>query len=191
MKHKGVIIELTALLDVIFIMLFWVMMNVQESQSSAVDQAEKRASNAEALLYEAESKLAEFDEKKAEELERVWSLAKELDKNAAANQEALVGYEKGMLLTLNIRYDESGVLYVSSGSDQLGEASTESVTDIYNCMIESLDKLKRSPDDVILCALVYDGDTTLIRDYRTVNAAVDMVRKQYKSFYCTYINTTK
>ena len=42
-KSKGIVIELTALLDVILIMLFWVMMNVQESQPSAVDQAEKRA----------------------------------------------------------------------------------------------------------------------------------------------------
>ena len=42
MKNKGIIIELTALLDVILIMLFWVMLNMdRETEKIKTDAAEK------------------------------------------------------------------------------------------------------------------------------------------------------
>ena len=43
-KNKGIVIELTALLDVIFIMLFWVMINVQESNTRVREEADSRVS---------------------------------------------------------------------------------------------------------------------------------------------------
>lgn len=187
-KNKGIVIELTALLDVILIMLFWVMMNVRESNNAAVEMAEQRAAAAESNLAAVQQKLEELDEQKQIEIEKVWALAKDIDKNAAANQEALYGYEKGMLVTLNIRYDKDGMLYVTNGGKSLGKATVSSANDIYGCIVDALGKLELSDDDVILCALVYDGSVTLTRDYNTVNSAIERVRGVYKSFYCTYIN---
>jgi len=56
-KSKGIVIELTALLDVIMIMLFWVMMNVQDSSKSASTAAEKKAAAAEQRLEETQEEL--------------------------------------------------------------------------------------------------------------------------------------
>ena len=92
-----------------------------------------------------------------------------------------------MLITLNMVYDSEGMLYISNNNKSLGEASVTSEQDVYECMLSALDQLELGEDDVILCALIYDGDVTLSRDYNTVNSAVERVRRVYKSFYCTYI----
>ena len=44
MKGKGIIIELTALLDVILIMLFWVMMNMKDETEAVQNEAEAKVS---------------------------------------------------------------------------------------------------------------------------------------------------
>lgn len=135
-KNKGIVIELTALLDVIMIMLFWIMMNVQDSSKSASDAAEKRAAVAE---QRAEIVQEELDIKTAQ-LERFRNVLQNIDKNAADNQQALLGYESGMLVTLDIRYDDKGKLLIYNASDKLGEAEISSETEITACIINALDK---------------------------------------------------
>ena len=43
-----------------------------------------------------------------EEIERIWGIAESIDKNAAANHQALMGFENGRLMTLNIKYNSDG-----------------------------------------------------------------------------------
>ena len=186
-KNKGIVIELTALLDVIMIMLFWIMMNVQDSSKSASDAAEKRAAAAE---QRAEIVQEELDIKTAQ-LERFRNVLQNIDKNAADNQQALLGYESGMLVTLDIRYDDKGKLLIYNASDKLGEAEISSETEITACIINALDKAGLEKNDVVLCALIYDGSTSLYKDYKMVNSAVGSVRNVYANFYCAYINSAK
>ncbi len=186
-KSKGIVIELTALLDVIMIMLFWVMMNVQDSSKSASTAAEKKAAAAEQRLEETQE---ELDIRNAQ-LERFKEILRNIDKNAADNQQALLGYESGMLVTLDIRYDDTGKLHIYNTSDKLGESELSSDTEITACIINALKKAGLEKDDVVLCALIYDGSTSLYRDYKMVNSAVESVRSVYESFYCAYINTAK
>ena len=58
-KNKGLIIELTSLLDVILIMLFWVMMNssakAEQAQENATTEIENANSQLEQIREEAES----------------------------------------------------------------------------------------------------------------------------------------
>lgn len=65
-KSKGIVIELTALLDVILIMLFWVMMNVQEDSESAMADAEKQTAAAQQQLEDTQNELDRLIEKNAE-----------------------------------------------------------------------------------------------------------------------------
>ena len=58
-KNKGIIIELTALLDVILIMLFWIMMNTRNGMNSAVTEAEKKAESAQQQLQSVQQQLDE------------------------------------------------------------------------------------------------------------------------------------
>ena len=175
-KSKGIVIELTALLDVIMIMLFWVMMNVQDNSDTAKAEAEQRAVTAEMQLEDAQAELdslqAQLD-KNDQTLARVISKAESLDSEAAANMEALLGYEQGNV------------------NDKLGQAPISNSEEIAKAITEALNKAGLKKDDVILCAMIYDGSSSLYRDVRTVNSAVDSVRSVYNSFYCAYINTAR
>lgn len=189
-KSKGIVIELTALLDVILIMLFWVMMNVQKDSESATADAEKQTAAAQHQLEEAQNELDRLTEKNAE-LSKKWNAAENLNKDAAANLEALIGYEQGKLITLDINYDTDGKLYIYNSDERLGSVSLTSETEISGCITDSLKKAGLDEDDVILCVLIYDGSTSLYKHVKTVNAAVDAVRDEYKNFYCAYINTAE
>ena len=189
-KSKGIVIELTALLDVILIMLFWVMMNVQENGESVMADAEKRTAAVQQQLEDTQNELDRLIEKNAE-LVKKWNATENLNKDAAANQEALIGYEQGKLITLDIEYDTDGKLYVYNSDERLGSVSLDSETEISGCIIDSLGKADLEEDDVILCVLIYDGSTSLYKDIKTVNAAVDVVRAVYRNFYCAYINTAE
>ena len=190
-KSKGIVIELTALLDVIMIMLFWVMMNVSDSSEQAKAEADSRVKAVQMQLDETQTKLESVRAEADAEIEKVWKKAEELDKQAAANQQALLGYEKGMLVTLSIKYEKDGMLYISNYDEQLGKASISSEDEIQELILSALKNANLKEDDVILCALVYDSENSLYKHVKKVKAAVDGVRNTYGSLYCTYIDTSK
>ncbi|MBQ9898678.1 MAG: hypothetical protein IJM44_04385 [Ruminococcus sp.] len=195
MKSKGIVIELTALLDVILIMLFWVMLNIQDSSEAVKADAESRVAAAEQQLeeqkLESERALEELRQSTAAEIERANTIAANINAQAYANQQALDGFEKGVLVTLNLRYDNAGELYILNNSEQIGVAQITSKQDIADKIVESLRSSGSQNDDVILCAMIFDGNTALYTDVRTVSSAVETVRDTYKNFYCTYINTAR
>ena len=186
-KNKGIVIELTALLDVIMIMLFWIMMSVQDTSKSASDAAEKKALEAEQKLNTVQEEL----DIRSAQLERFQNILQNIDKNAADNQQALLGYESGMLVNLDIRYDENGRLIIYNSNKKLGETDISSETEISACIINSLGKAGLDKNDVILCTLIYNGTSTLYKDFKIVSSAVDSVRSVYTNFYCAHINTSK
>ena len=56
-KSKGLALELTSLLDVIMIMLFWVMTNSSASAADAQDKADKKVKAAQTKIEQSEKKL--------------------------------------------------------------------------------------------------------------------------------------
>ncbi|MDE6798171.1 MAG: hypothetical protein K2J36_09200 [Ruminococcus sp.] len=103
MKNKGIIIELTSLLDVILIMLFWLMMNLQEQNKNISQEAEQRIAQAEETVANAEKisadSLEELEKIKAEmqelrettdnEITEAWKKAASINDTATANLQAL------------------------------------------------------------------------------------------------------
>ncbi len=189
MRNKGIAIELTALLDVILIMLFWVMMSMERETERIKTDAEETVA----------AKQAEFD-MKAEELTAELNSVKEqyerfLDENAdnvaVANQKALDEFAEGRMITLSLSYDAVGKLFILDENGELAHTMLYSEDDIEDCIKNVLKDSGLSRDDVILCALVYDGNRALYKDVRMVTAAADDVGKEYSKFYCTYINISR
>ncbi len=195
MKNKGIVIELTALLDVIFIMLFWVMINVQENGAKVKEDADSRIAEAQAQVVQAQEEAAEqvesIREQADSEIQRAHEQLERIDSNAAANQQALDDFGDGLMLTISLRYEPGGKLTVFNGDDELGTADIISESEVYTEIVASLGKAGIERDDVVLCAFVYDGSRALYRDVNEVSAAVSRVGKSYKNFYCTFINTAR
>ncbi|WP_287993961.1 hypothetical protein [Ruminococcus sp.] len=194
-KNKGIIIELTALLDVIFIMLFWMMMNVQEGSAKVKEDADSRIAEAQAEVVqvreEAEEKLESMREQADMEIQRARKLAEDIDSTAAANQQALENFGDGLMLTINLRYSPGGELTVTNGDTVLSRSAVTNEDDVYSALSAALRKADIGTDDVVLCAFVYDGSHALFRDVSGITDAVGRLGKSYKNFYCTYINTAR
>lgn len=209
MKNKGIVIELTALLDVILIMLFWLMMSLRNTSDNIRADAEERISKAEQQVKSAEESASEAEsradkavaemEKMQTELEEVrenadreiaeaWKKAASINDNAAANQYALDRFERGFLITVNLRYDaDTGVLISDNNGDS--EQADVTIDDISSKLTAYFESSGFGQNDVILCAMTYDGSQALYRDVRTLRTAVYHVKENYPNLYCTYINT--
>ena len=197
MKNKGIAIELTALLDVILIMLFWVMMSMEHEKTTVREEAAETIARQQEEFELRESELtALFDKQKTElteELDTVKEryeqfIGENAESAAVANQKALDEFAEGRLITLNLSYDAVGTLYILDENGEIGHTLISSEKDIADKIDGVLKSSGLGRDDVILCAFVYDGSRALYRDVRTVTAAADTVGKKYGHFYCTYIN---
>ena len=194
-KNKGIVIELTALLDVIFIMLFWMMINVQEGSTKVREDADSRIAQAEAEVVqvreETEEKLEDMREQADSEIKKAQERAENLNRDAAVNQRALENFGKGLMLTINLRYSPGGELIVTNGDTELSRTAVTSESDVYSAISQAMTKAGIIGDDVVLCAFVYDGSRALFRDVSEISDAVNRLGKSYKNFYCTFINTAR
>ena len=194
-KNKGIVIELTALLDVIFIMLFWMMINVRESNVRVKEDADSRVAAAQAqvaeIKEETSSQIDSMREQTDSEIQRVQEQMERIDKNAAANQQALDDFSNGRMLTLNLRYQPGGKLNILLDDKELGSADVISESEVYTALVAALGKGGIERDDVVPYAFVYDGSSALYRDVSEVSDAVARVGKSYTNFYCTFINTAR
>jgi len=209
MKNKGIVIELTALLDVILIMMFWLMMNLQNNNDSIradaeerisqaeqqvqtakenVSEAERRADEAVSEMQKMQSELEEVRENADKEIADAWKKAASINDNATANQLALDKYEQGFLITINLRYNETAGIFISDNTGILNQA-VATPEDVSEKLISSFENAGISQNDVILCAMTYDGSEALYKDVKAVRTAVYDVKEQYSNLYCTYINT--
>ncbi len=192
MRNKGIAIELTALLDVILIMLFWVMLNMEREneriKTEAAEQAAAYEQQVGELSDELETVRAEHDRIQAE-FDRY--VAENSETIAAANQKALTDFAEGRMITLNLTYDAVGKLFILGENGELGHTLLTDRDSIAESIGKVLDDEGLGEDDVILCAFVYDGDRALYSDVKLITGAADDVGKKYGNFYCTYINISR
>ena len=159
-KNKGIVLELTSLLDVIMIMLFWVMTDVSAS-------ADSQKENAKAQVQAVTQQLEEQKQKSADELEKLRED-----------------------ISLDMR-NENGTdkLYISRNDEDIMTVTPDE--DISGRLISLFEGLGAADGEVMLAAVVYDGDAVLYRNMRIVENAVQAVSDKYENVYFTYINTSK
>lgn len=193
-KNKGIVLELTSLLDVIMIMLFWVMTDVSASADSQKEDAKAQVQAVTQQMEEQKKKSADELDKLREDMQKqideAYKKAENINSNAAKNQQALDGYAQGMLISLDMRNENgSDRLYVSrNGEDILTADPDENVADRLTSLFEGLGA---ADGEVMLAAVIYDGDAVLYRDMKTIEDAVQAVSDKYGNVYFTYINTSK
>ena len=186
-KNKGIVLELTSLLDVIMIMLFWVMTDVSASADSQKEDAKAQVQAVTQQLEEQKQKSADELEKLREDMQKqideAYKKAESINSNAAKNQQALDSYTQGMLISLDMR-NENGTdkLYISRNDEDIMTVTPDE--DISG-------RLGAADGEVMLAAVVYDGDAVLYRNMRIVENAVQAVSDKYENVYFTYINTSK
>ncbi|MDE6036441.1 MAG: hypothetical protein K2G36_11120 [Ruminococcus sp.] len=202
MRNKGIIIELTSLLDVILIMLFWLMMNLQEQNKNISAEAEQRIAQAEEIVADAEKisadSLSELEKIKTEmqelrestdkEITEAWKKSASINDTATANLKALENFEQGSFILIDLCYNSSGEVIISDTSETIGQTDILSDASISQEIINSFKDYGFSKDNTIICAVTYNGSHALYKDVRAVRMAVDDVKKSYPNFYCTYIN---
>ena len=191
MKSKGIIIELTALLDVILIMLFWVMMNIKDTNDTVRTEAQAQVQEAQDEAAQARDELTRLQDEYADEIARLEEQARSPEKAARENQEALEDFSDGLIVTLNLKYDAVGKLFILDQDGEIGRTLLDSKEAITEGIISSLEESGLTTDDVILCALVYDGSRALYRDIQAITAAITQVSQTYTRFYCTFINISR
>lgn len=179
MKCKGIIIELTALLDVIFIMLFWTMNNTQQIQS----EAETKVVEAEQLVSLSQEECEKVRKEAESEVRRAWKITENINKTAADNQKALDGFRSGEVITISIVQDSVQM------SDNIKTFYSGDITE--SCVVNGLFNAEKNVNDVILCSFVYDGSTVKYADVQTINLAITSAEKEYPNFYCTRINISE
>ena len=159
-KNKGIVLELTSLLDVIMIMLFWVMTDVSAS-------ADSQKEDAKAQVQAVTQQLEEQKQKSADELEKL---------------------REDMQLDMR---NENGTdkLYISRNDEDIMTVTPDE--DISGRLISLFEGLGAADGEVMLAAVVYDGDAVLYRNMRIVENAVQAVSDKYENVYFTYINTSK
>ena len=169
MKQKGIVIELTSLLDVILIMLFFVMMQSSQQSESYRDKADIEIAAAQAQTAKAEEELKQ--EKQKEKM-----LA-----------DALTGFEGGELYELKISFDEtSDVLILSFGGKELDRLGFEQTAEIEKAVM-GIDVPEGS---AVLAAVIYDGNKVLYRDMESIRTALDKLSKENDNIYIGYIDTS-
>lgn len=185
-KNKGLVIELTSLLDVILIMLFWVMY----SSSSTADKAEQNAAvQVSQVQSQADEKVKKAQSDAEQAIAEAQKKAENVNSNAAANQQALDGYQQGMLISLNMNFDNgSDTLTIVQNDKTIAEIGSDD--DYEQKLKDAFKTLGSDSGTVMLSAVVYDGNTVLYRDIEKLRQAIEKISAENDKIYFTYINTS-
>ena len=182
-KNKGIIIELTSLLDIIMIMLFWVMLNVSNNAQDIEKKAQEK-------IDEANSKTVQAQQDAQEQIDKIKEENKATELAAKNMQDALDGFSSGMMVSVEMRYSGGkDVIYVSRNNSE--PAAVEVNDKLNEELSKALDSYGLTKDSIILAAFMYDGDKVLYRDVNKVLDTLGKIKGNYKNIYFTQINTTK
>lgn len=191
MRKKDVILDFTPLLDIILIILFFFILysvfNVKESEERA-EQAR--------MAYE--DKLDALDAEEAR-LGAEWERLRTLDENAARNQQALIAFDNGSMLSFNLqKEDDNDAWRLSATRKRSADGDEERVgvilpgEDLTKGILRIFAEAGYAEDEVLIVTFTYNGNVIgTHRLYREIMKAFRDVRTVRKNVYLTAINTSK
>ncbi len=198
MKSKDVILDFTSLLDIVLLILFFFILysafNVQESELRA-DEA-KAAYEAQLDALEAEK--AGLEQEQAQ-LQAEWERIEALDETAVKNQQALIAFNSGYMLSFNLQKADTSddwTLSVFRKTRDNGEEERLGVIhpgdDLSGSIREILDRAGYREDDVLIITFTYDGSVIgTHRLYLDIMRAFRELQSQRKNVYLSAINISK
>ncbi len=198
MKRKSAVIELTSLLDVIFIMLFMMMGRGQE----AIDEAQKSA-EAEIRQIKDEYSIKEYEySAKLDELKEREAALEAEENNISALQSRIDGYEGfdkfATIVTIELKTKSDGKREITVTDNRYKKSKTSANTIISDASSELGNKLglllkdnyitdsANSAADMVFITFKYEPAVTLVGDRRKIEAAIEEVTDKNDKFF--YMN---
>ncbi len=191
MKIREIILDFTSLLDIIMIILFFFILFSNLETQTAIDTAEQKQKEYSELAEETKKEQSEW----REQADKEWSRIQTIDKNAVENQKALLEFDNGEVISMNLPDIESGddfTLSVTANNKRVAkikwtdeENFRKELTEIFkNCGLDS--------NKVIISALTYDGYSLGTgKAVPRIEDAVKEIQDEYDNLYFTTINTSR
>ncbi len=191
MKIREITLDFTSLLDVTMILLFFFVLFSTFEIDTATSEANESKQNYETLSAEIEAEHSEWEKKIQDEWDRISAV----DKNAIGNQQALIDYNNGSVLTFNMQNDENSDIWSLSvvfEDRKIAEIRSDENVILSDKITEIISSLNITADTVIISTLTYDGNAYgTASAVQTVENAVKKVQREYQNFYFTSINISK
>lgn len=192
-RRKSVVVELTALLDVIFIMLFMVM---NRSQNEAAEAQEEAAASVAQVQAEAQ---ADIEAYKIEN-EQYKALLEESEtqrESIAAAQNRIESYEEfaemAEIVTVYV-FDSGYKRSVKVETEQQKESidfDWENMDYAREKLAEVLDSLAENAECPVFMVFSYNGDMIYRRDYNMVTEVMTEVQEGYDRVYIKFNDTSE
>ena len=158
---------------------------------TAMTRAEQKETEYSTLIEEVSREQSDWKKK----TEKEWSRIESADENAGANQKALLDFDNGAVLSINITDISTGddfELSITGDNKKLIGFTWAGTDDFRERLLSVLKKLDIDSGKVIISTLTYDGYS--LGTEKAVPQVENVVRKlqeQYKNLYFTTINVTR
>ena len=195
MKFKEILLDFTSLLDVIMIILFWFILNYHNQTVAIQEQANQKINEAESIVAEVDEKKAELAEKEQDlldqqsEIESMLAEIKDADERKGANIAGLNEFQKGINLTVRLERENNGqfILLIYKGNDLDSEMADEEVplsdfnTERFSMIIRNYDY---EEDDAVLLELVYNNEEIgSNKAVGTIDEVLEEIKEEYPYLY--------
>ncbi len=203
MRRKSAVIELTSLLDVIFIMLFMMMGRGQEAALKSMNEAKEMQDSANAEIRQIKEEYSAKEDEysaKLEELEKREAALESEENNIGALQSRIDGYEEfdkfATIVTIELKTKSDGkreITVTDNKSNKSKSAANTIISDVSSELGNKLGLLlkdnyitniKDNAPGMVCFMFKYDPAITLVSDRQKIETAIEeMTDKSDKFFY--------
>lgn len=187
-KRKSVIVELTSLLDVIFIMLFMVMNQSQtaaeEAQSNAAAEVAAAQVQVEAMEEEVEGYRVIIDEVEADRLNL------ESIKNKLNSYEVFEEYATIISVSVLDHSYKRTIVVENGGEAVTADFSWDNMDYAENTLDEMLNSCIKDSENPVFIVFSYNGDKIYRQDYNMVSEVMTQVQGGYENVYIKFDDTS-
>lgn len=187
-KRKNVVVELTSLLDVIFIMLFMVMNQSRSTAAEAEHTAESAVAAAEVRVAEAETKAEEYRKilnETAEERENLEYIRNRLSGYEIFSEYAQIitvyivdeGYKRSIRVA-----DDSEIAAIDFDWDNMDYGR--------KTLSAELEKFIDSTENPVFITFTYDSNRIFRQDYNMISETITAVQAQHEDVYIKFNDKT-
>lgn len=184
-----------------FFFILYSSFNVKESEARVEKERIEYEKKVDAL--EAEKKQLNDErirmQAREEELSEEWARVRTLDENAVQNQQALIAFNNGAMLSFNLQKEDSSnewelraVRKETATDDESIVGVIHSEDDLFSAITSVFDKAGFAEDEVLIVTFTYNGDVIgTNRLYMEIMKAFREVQAIRKNLYLNAINTSK
>lgn len=188
-KRKSVIVELTSLLDVIFIMLFMVMNQSQtaaeEAQSNAAAEIAAAQVQLEAMEEEVEGYRVIIDEVEADRLNL------ESIKNKLNSYEVFKEYAAIISVSV-LEHSYKRTIIVENGGEAVNtDFNWDNMDYAESALTDTLNGCIKDSENPVFIVFSYDGDKIYRQDYNMISEVMTEVQGGYENVYIKFDDTSK